>query len=527
MFEKIHLFVSYSSFSPGFRKHSLVRRPRTLGKYPENLRREARIRRGTSVPGASLYAECDENMTQNEHHAMPVRIAYIGGGSLNWAPVLMGDLAADPRLAAEVRLYDPDHAAAERNARLGARFAEVAVGRPAKWRAVRDLGDALDGADLVVVSILPGSLEDMAADIGIPARYGIPQAVGDTVGPGGFVRALRAVPMMLQIGRAIRTHAPDAFVCNLTNPMSVLTDALHRAHPGIRAWGECHEVTKLRRQVAWIANQEAGGAQHGFRDVAVNVVGINHFTFATGIRLDGRDMMADWAEFARAHADRGWHEAVPDSDDEHARYFSSRSRVKFDLHRRFGLAPAAGDRHLAEFLPAQEYLDDAAGWGFALTPVDYRKRDRAARRARAEAMIEGRIIPAAKRSDEAMLDQFAALMGAAPHVSNVNLPNRGQIAGLPQGTVVETNARFTQDGIEAIPAGAIPGPLAGIVADHAARQRALVDAVVGDDYGALFPLFASDPLVRPLPEAKARAMFAEMLQATARWLPDALVAEAA
>ncbi len=410
-------------------------------------------------------------MTQNEHHPIPVRIAYIGGGSLNWAPVLMADLAADTRLAAEVRLYDPDHAAAERNARLGARFAEVAVGRPATWRAVRDLGEALDGADLVVVSILPGSLNDMAADIGIPARYGIPQAVGDTVGPGGFVRALRAVPMMLQIGRAIRSHAPDAFVCNLTNPMSVLTDALHRAHLGIRAWGECHEVTKLRRQVAWIANRQAGAEAHGFRDVEVDVVGINHFTFATGIRLDGRDMMAHWAEFARAHADRGWHEAIPDSDDEHARYFSSRSRVKFDLHRRFGLAPAAGDRHLAEFLPAQEYLDHADGWGFALTPVDYRLRDRAARMARAEAMIDGRIIPAAKRSDEAMLDQFAALMGAAPHVSNVNLPNRGQITGLPDGTVVETNARFTQHGIEAIPAGAIPGPLAAIVADHAARQR--------------------------------------------------------
>ena len=466
-------------------------------------------------------------MTQTEHHAIPVRIAYIGGGSLNWAPVLMADLAADPRLAAEVRLYDPDHAAAERNARLGARFAEVAVGRPATWRAVRELPAALAGADLVVVSILPGSLEDMAADIAIPARYAVPQAVGDTVGPGGFVRALRAVPMMLKIGCEIRAHAPDAFVCNLTNPMSVLTDALFRAHPGIRAWGECHEVTKLRRQVAWIANRQEGGADHGFRDVEVDVLGINHFTFATGIRLGGRDMMGDWAEFARSHANSGWYESVPDSDDEHARYFSSRSRVKFDLFRRFGLAPAAGDRHLAEFLPAREYLEDPAGWGFALTPVDYRMRDRAARLARAEAMIDGRIAPAARRSDEAMLDQFAALMGGAPHVSNVNLPNRGQIANLPEGAVVETNARFTQDGIAALTAGAIPDPLAAIIADHAARQLALVDALLAGDYGALFPLFAGDPLVRHLPETTARQMFAEMLRATARWLPDALVAEAA
>lgn len=466
-------------------------------------------------------------MTQTEHQPIPVRIAYVGGGSLNWAPVLMADLAADPRLVAEVRLHDPDHEAAERNARLGARFAEVATGRPATWRGVRDLGEALEGADLVVVSILPGTLGDMAADIGIPARYGIPQAVGDTVGPGGFVRALRAVPMMLEIGRAIRVHAPDAFVCNLTNPMSVLTDALFRAHPGIRAWGECHEVTKLRRQVAWIANRQEPGAAYGFRDVEVDVLGINHFTFVTGIRLAGRDMLRDWTAFAEAHRERGWHEAVPDSDDEHARYFSSRSRVKFDLFRRFGLPAAAGDRHLAEFLPASDYLDDAEGWGFALTPVDYRLRDRAARLARAEAMIEGRVPPVAKRSDEALIDQFAALMGGAEHVSNVNLPNRGQVPNLPRGAVVETNARFGRDGIAPIHAGAIPDPLAAIVADHAARQTGLVDAVLAGDHGALFPLFASDPLVRPLSEAEARAMFAEMLAATARWLPDALVAEAA
>lgn len=500
-------------------------RPRTPVKTPENRQREACVRLGTWVTRAVTSPECNRSMTQIEHDAIPVKIAYVGGGSLSWAPVLMADLAVDTRLAAEVRLYDPDHAAAERNARLGARFADVALGRPATWRAVRDLGAALEGADLVVVSILPGSFEDMAADIDIPARYGIQQAVGDTVGPGGFVRALRAVPMILEIGRAIRTYAPDAFVCNLTNPMSVLTDALYRAHPGIRAWGECHEVTKLRRQVAWIGNQKAGRSVYGYRDVEVDVVGINHFTFGTGIRLAGQDMMADWATFAEDHAKRGWHEIVPDSDDEHARYFSSRSRVKFDLYRRFGLAPAAGDRHLAEFLPASDYLEDAVGWGFALTPVDYRKRDRAKKRARVEAMINGQIPTVAKRSDEAMLDQFAALVGGQPHVSNVNLPNRGQIGNLPEGAVVETNAVFSREGITPISAGEIPAPLVDIVADHAARQKGLVDALVADDHTALFPLFVSDPLVRPLADAKARAMFTEMLHATARWLPGNLVGE--
>jgi galacturan 1,4-alpha-galacturonidase len=104
------------------------------------------------------------------HHT--VSLAYIGGGSLNWAPKLMADLAADGRLGGEVRLYDLDRAAAERNAAIGARFAAES-GTGMTYRAVPDLAAALDGADVVVVSILPGSFDDMAADIDIPARHGI------------------------------------------------------------------------------------------------------------------------------------------------------------------------------------------------------------------------------------------------------------------------------------------------------------------------------------------------------------------
>lgn len=87
----------------------------------------------------------------------PVTIAYIGGGSLNWATKLMADLAHDTALAAHVRLYDIDHTAAVRNAEIGARFGEVSKGAPARHEAVPSLKDALTGADVVVVSILPGN----------------------------------------------------------------------------------------------------------------------------------------------------------------------------------------------------------------------------------------------------------------------------------------------------------------------------------------------------------------------------------
>lgn len=458
---------------------------------------------------------------------VPVTIAYIGGGSLNWATKLMADLAHDTALAAHMRLYDIDRPAAERNARIGRRFAEVSRGRAATYEAVPSLSEALTGADFVVVSILPGEFEDMAQDLDIPARYGIKQAVGDTVGPGGFVRALRAIPMMVSIAQAIQAHAPRARVCNLTNPMSVLTGAMYRAYPQIRLWGECHEVTKLRHQVAWIANREAGAHLHTHRDVIVNVLGINHFTFVDAIGLKGRDMLPAYRDFALAHRASGWVPRDKDPNDEHDTYFMDRSRVKFDLYRRFGIPAAAGDRHLAEFMPQAEYLDHADDWDFTLTPVSYRVRDRQRKRAEAAALAAGQGTPHADRSDEALVDQIKGLLGLGDFVSNVNLPNRGQIDGLPHGSIVETNALFSSLGVTPLVAGRLPGELQAITAAHAARQTGLLDAVQDARWGELFDLFRSDPLVAPLDTASARAMFNRMVQATARHLPDDLRRDAA
>lgn len=458
--------------------------------------------------------------------ARRVRIAYVGGGSLNWATKLMADLAHDTALAAEVRLYDLDFDAAARNAVIGARFAEASKGTPARYEAVRTLPEALENADIVVVSILPGQFDDMAQDLDIPARYGIRQAVGDTVGPGGFVRALRAIPMMAEIAEAIRDHAPRAFVCNLTNPMSVLTGAMHRAFPGIRLWGECHEVTKLRHQVAWIANREAGEPLYSHRDVRVNVLGINHFTFVDAIALDGRDMLPAYRAFAEAHGNSGWSPRPKDPTDEHDTYFMDDSRVKFDLYRRFGIPAAAGDRHLAEFLPQTDYLDGAEGWGFTLTPVSYRIRDRAAKQAQAAALAAGQGTPYADRSDEALVDQIKGLMGLGDFTSNVNLPNAGQVAGLPLGAIVETNALFSSLGPVPLIAGRLPAALESITLDHIHRQTGLLDAVFAQDWAALPDLFASDPLTTPLGPDRARALYSEMVRATARHLPTSL-AEAA
>ena len=452
-----------------------------------------------------------------------ISIAYVGGGSLNWAQTFMCDLAADGRIGGDVRLYDLDLAAAQRNAVIGNRIAAAAAGARVTYRAVADPAEALTGADVVIISILPGTFDDMANDIAIPQRFGIVQSVGDTVGPGGMVRGMRAIPAIAAIGRLIGEHAPDAYVCNLSNPMSMLTGALFAAYPGVKAWGECHEVTKLRKIVAHLAGEADGRPRH-FRDADVNVLGINHFTWVTAASVDGRDMMPAYRAFAAVHRETGWLAKPRDPASEFDRYFVGNNRVKFDLACRFGAAAAAGDRHLAEFVPQSWYLDRAEEWGFTLTPIDYRKRDRARRVERAEALAHGGELPPPRRSEEAMLDEIAALCGIGDFVTNVNLPNHGQMAGFLADAIVETNARFSSAGITPLLAGRLPAAVDLMVSEHARRQSATVEAVLDGRRDDIFALLITDPQVAPLGPDRARVMFDEMTAATAHCLPRNLAA---
>ncbi len=172
-----------------------------------------------------------------------VQIAYIGGGSRGWAWTFMTDLALEKELAGTVRLYDIDEQAAVSNALIGNHLMERPEAK-GDWRFVvsHSLEEALTGSDFVIISILPGTFDEMAVDVHLPERLGIWQSVGDTAGPGGMIRALRTIPMFVTIAEAIRDHAPQAWVINYTNPMSLCVKTLYETFPQIKAFGCCHEV---------------------------------------------------------------------------------------------------------------------------------------------------------------------------------------------------------------------------------------------------------------------------------------------
>lgn len=193
-----------------------------------------------------------------------IKIAYIGGGSRAWAWKLMVDLALEPALSGEIRLYDIDKDAAGQNEVIGNKLMEKGVPGQWKYSTADSLREALMGADFTIISILPGTFEEMDTDVHWPENYRIYQSVGDTVGPGGLVRALRTVPMYREIAAAIRQWAPDSWVISYTNPMSVCVRTLYKEFPQIKAVGCCHEVFGTQTMLLEIY-KKYGGVQDAVR----------------------------------------------------------------------------------------------------------------------------------------------------------------------------------------------------------------------------------------------------------------------
>ena len=187
---------------------------------------------------------------------MSPRVAIVGGGSFQWVPKLVVDLATTPALAAAtIVLHDIDPGPLPRMAAWVEHVADrLGVGLTVE--TTTDRRAALPGADFVVATISTGGFDAMRHDLAVPRRHGVVQSVGDTVGPGGISRALRNIPVFLAIAADMAECCPDAWLLNLTNPMTTICRAVTRETP-VRTVGLCHELTKMR-QPARVAPRRGG-----------------------------------------------------------------------------------------------------------------------------------------------------------------------------------------------------------------------------------------------------------------------------
>ena len=454
---------------------------------------------------------------KNSSDARAIKIAYIGGGSRNWARMIMTDLARCPHLTGRLALYDIDHAAARRNVQLAAELFGHRYARTTfQVQAVRTIERALQGADFVIISILPGPMTMMARDLDIPERYGILHTVGDTTGPGGIVRALRTIPIYLDFARQIGEHCPDAWVINYTNPMTLCTAALYRGFPEMKAFGCCHEVFGTQRHLAELVKKRFRVESCAREEINLDIAGVNHFTHATAASWKGQDLFPVIEKHIRRKG--FFRDRTEDAQKRKARgqFFASDRLVSYDFFARFGVLGAAGDRHLVEFVPW--YLRDEAtlhSWGVIATPSAYRLGTwRPARGVtlpkRSKPRTTGDRLQA---SGEEGVEQMLALLGFRELVTNVNLPNRGQVRGLPDGAVVETYARFGRDSVMPLVTRPLPPAVHSLVERVVRVQQITLEAAAQRDPDLAFQALLADPMMN-ISTDLAREMFDEMLQAT-------------
>ncbi len=451
-----------------------------------------------------------------------IKLAYIGGGSRGWAWSLMSDLLSYDDISGDVYLYDIDFEAAQYNEIIGNKFND-AEGALTKWNyhACKTAEEALTGADFVVVSILPGTFDEMDSDVHTPEKYGIYQSVGDTCGPGGIVRAMRTIPMFEEIAENIKKYCPKAWVINYTNPMTLCVKTLYRVFPEIRAFGCCHEVFGTQKVLRTALEEICGIETQDRAEMEVNPISVNHYTWLTQANYRNIDLFPVYEKFVEQYAETGYTKNLDANwmND----HFACAQKVKFDLFKRYGYIAAAGDRHLAEFSPGKWYLKDpetVRAWGFGLTTVPWRKEALKTKLEMSRKLRTGEEEPKLTPSGEEGVKQMRAILGlGGPLVTNVNIPNVGQIPNLPLGAVVETNAVFRSNTVTPVMAGAVPAELYPMVSRVCGEQELVSEAIAKRDVELIFNAFVNDPLVTCSYD-DARKLFKEMVLNTKEYLKD-------
>jgi alpha-galactosidase/6-phospho-beta-glucosidase family protein len=444
-----------------------------------------------------------------------MQVTIIGGGSYQWSPKLITDLLGVPPLAdMHLVLEDIDPAPLPKMEAY-ARLANDKMGTKITVDTTTDQRRALDGADFVIVTISTGGFTSMAVDIDVPARHGIRQSVGDSVGPGGISRSLRNIPVLVGIGRDMEQLCGDAWMLNITNPMTCLTRSVCR-ETSVKTVGLCHEVGHFCMDLAI-----AFGKPHtAIRPV---VMGVNHFPVITELAIDGEDGFALLRSTidelggldALGRPDRPAPEPFTKED------FAARHLLKLTLLDRYGALPGAGDRHVAEFIPSAltEASEWGRTWGIELTPLSRRQEHQEEYIREVDEVLDGRTALQTWDSGEIVAPVIDSLLTGTRRELPVNRPNTGQCPDLPLDAVVESMCVIDTEGIRGRDTARAPAAITEWVRRQVAVQELTVEAAVTGSRALALEAFALDPLAGRGDLRDTEAMADELLAGTARWLP--------
>ncbi|WP_329113117.1 alpha-glucosidase/alpha-galactosidase [Streptomyces sp. NBC_01465] len=434
-------------------------------------------------------------------HARRVKIVFMGAGSVVFTQGLLADLFAFPELTdIHVALHDID---AERLATAEGAAHRIADERGAKptITAHADRRSALDGATFVINMVQVGMNEATRTDFAVPARYGLRQTIGDTLGIGGIFRALRTFPVLRSLAADMAELCPDAWLLNYTNPMAMNVLYLNRIAPQLRTVGLCHSVH-------WTMHDLAELVGVPFEEVSYLAAGVNHQAWVLRFEHEGKNL-------------------YPLLDETIAKDPGLLRRVRVDMYRRLGHYPTETSEHSSEYVPW--YLHHDSEIERLRLPVgaylDIIEENTASYEQTRQALASGAPLPV-DASMEYAPQIIHSLVTGTPRTVYGNVPNRGLIDNLPADSVVEVPCLADSQGVQPTRIGALPPQCAALNRTYTSVNDLVVRAATDGEPRHIRHAAMTDPATAAaLPVERIWDLCDDLVRAHADLLPPELRAE--
>jgi len=408
------------------------------------------------------------------------KFAFIGAGSFGFTRDLVKDILTFSEFEdAEIALMDINPVRLEYIEKAIKKIVEKG-NYSATVTTTMDRIEALKDADGVLITILQGGVQVWRSDIEIPKKYGVDINVGDTRGPAGIFRALRTIPVMLDIAKDINEHCPNAVVLNYTNPMAMLCRAVQEKYPSLCFTGLCHSVQGTAEMLAkWI------GAEKD--EVEYLCAGINHQAWYLKYEVNGKDAYPKI------------HDAIIESEE-----ILNEEQVRNDMYLHLDYYVTESSGHNSEYSAwyrkrpdlIKKYCMDGTNWNpghYAYILNEYLDREENWKKDIDEWLAKDDI--ELERGNEYASYIFNAVFGDGEYFQfNGNIRNNGLIDNLPEGCCVEVPVLASKRGLDAIKVGNLPEHLAVINALSAGGEELAVKGALSGDKRMIYHAVLMDPL---------------------------------
>ena len=389
------------------------------------------------------------------------KIAFIGAGSTVFAKNLIGDILSFPELAnSTISLFDIDPTRLCTSEIVAHKIADTLAVEPT-IEATDDRREALDGADYVIAMFqIAGYEPGTVIDFEVPKKYGLRHTIADTLGVGGIMRALRTIPVMLDMTADMEELCPNATLLNYVNPMAMISWAINRASP-IKNVGLCHSVQGTAEQLA--------------RDIKIPVEEINYL-------CAGINHMAFYLRFERK-TESGIEDLYPHL---HQIVAEDRvpdwNRVRYEMLQRLGYFVTESSEHFAEYVPwfiKRDRPDLIKRFNIPLDEYITRCENQIASWEMMREVFENEEFPlAVERTHEYGAYIIHSQETGQPRVIYGNVSNQGLIDNLPPGCCVEVPCLVDANGIQPVHIGNLPPHLAATMMTNVNVQGLTVEAAL-------------------------------------------------